>query len=137
MNTRKYTRLQNDEKYNAQRNLEGRSYYVADSNLRFHHSRVLFSSEYANGLLFAIITSDALDMHNTKRGFRYVIFDICGNVIDRVNLDKSFSSKAKAHKAMEAALALIDAKRATLNAVKREKDSHKLECEMILEMVTA
>jgi UDP-N-acetylmuramyl tripeptide synthase len=137
MNIRKYTRLQNDEKHNAQRNLEGRSYYVSDDNLRFHHSRVLYSSAYANGLLFGIVTSDALDMHNTMRGFRYVIFDICGNVISRVDLDQAFKTKAKALKELDVALANTDAKKATLDAVKRESDSNKLECDAILAMVTA
>ncbi|KAH2035914.1 hypothetical protein KXW51_006159, partial [Aspergillus fumigatus] len=67
-----------DPKTNAQRNLCGRTHYVDDDNLRFHKSRVISARVVDNGLLFAIVTSDALDFENRKRGFRYVIFDVFG-----------------------------------------------------------
>lgn len=68
-------------KYDAQLNLEGRTHYVDDDSLRFHHAKVLETRVHYNGLLFSLIESTGLDMHNTKRGFRYVIFDLFGNVI--------------------------------------------------------
>lgn len=67
-----------DPKYNAQRNLEGRSYFVCDENLRFHKSKVLSSRAFADGLLFKVTESSSLDWHNTKRGVRVHVFDVFG-----------------------------------------------------------
>jgi hypothetical protein len=57
-------------------NLCGRTHYVDQDTLRWHKSKIISSHVVDGGLLFAIVTSDALDMQNTKRGFRYVIFDV-------------------------------------------------------------
>jgi hypothetical protein len=103
-------------KNNAQANLCGRTHYVDDGTLKFHHSRVLSSHVVDHGLLFAIVTSDALDMDNTKRGYRYVIFDIFGNVVGRTLLEDAYSTSRAATKAMWTMLNNIDAKAHTLNA---------------------
>ena len=104
-------------KWNAQHNLAGRTHYVDDETLRWHKSRVLSARAIANGLLFTIVTSDALDMHNTKRGFRYVIFDLFGTVVSRVDLEHAFTSSERATKAMWTALNEIDAVELTLKAI--------------------
>lgn len=85
-----------DPKYNAQRNLSGKTHYVDDDTLRFHKSRVLSAQAIHGGLLFRIITSDALDMHNTKRGFRAVVFDVFGTTIDRPKLEEATATKQAA-----------------------------------------
>tara|TARA_R110000787_G_C13314996_1_gene435868 strand:+ start:365 stop:886 length:522 start_codon:yes stop_codon:yes gene_type:complete len=85
-------------KYNAQRNLQGRSHYATDETLRFHHSRILNSNAILDGLFFKIVESVALDMHNTKRGFRVVVFDLFGNTVERKDLDQSFKTKKAAEK---------------------------------------
>lgn len=104
-------------KTNAQRNLCGRTHYVDDDTLRWHKSRVLSARCTDHGLLFAIVTSDALDMNNTKRGFRYVIFDVFGTTLDRPDLEHAFKSHAQASKAMWVALNAIDAYQVTRDAI--------------------
>lgn len=110
-------------KVNAQRNLCGRTHYVDDDTLRWHHSRVLSARHTDGGLLFAIVCSDALDMHNTKRGYRYVIFDVFGNTVERPTLKEAFSSSRQAEKAMWVALNKIDARAITLAAID-EQEKH-------------
>ena len=73
-------------KANAQLNLCGRTHYVDDDTLRWHKSRVISTHVTDGGLLFAIVTSDALDMDNKRRGFRYVVFGLFGNVLARTEL---------------------------------------------------
>ena len=87
-----------DPKYNAQRNLKGISHYVDDDTLRFHKSRVISSRHEFDGLLFGMITSDALDMHGTKRGFRFVVHDVFGTCVYRPDLENAASTSAKASK---------------------------------------
>lgn len=107
-------------KTNAQRNLAGRSHYVDDDTLRWHKSRVLSARATHNGLLFAIITSDALDPNGRKRGFRYVVFDIFGTVLARPKLEEALSSSERATKAMWDAVNAIDAKAVTLAAIETQ-----------------
>lgn len=85
-----------DPKNNAQRNLNGKTHYVDDDTLRFHKSRVLSAQAIHSGLLFRIITSDALDMHNTKRGSRAVVFDVFGTTVDRPKLEEATATKQAA-----------------------------------------
>ena len=85
-------------KYNAQRNLQGRSHYATDETLRFHHAKILNSNAILDGLFFKIVESVALDMHNTERGFRVVVFDLFGNTVERKDLDQSFKTKKAAEK---------------------------------------
>lgn len=94
-----YTHESCNTKHNAQRNLAGRTHYVDDDMLRFHKSRITASDERANGLLFQITTSDALDMCNTKRGFRTTVFDVFGTVVYCLDLDEAKSTSAAAEKA--------------------------------------
>jgi hypothetical protein len=96
----RYHEESSDPKRNAQRNLSGRSHYVDDDTLRFHKSRILSARPGCDGLVFWLIESCAIDYKNTKRGFRYVIFDVFGHVVSRVELEDCFSSRDRASKAM-------------------------------------
>ena len=124
-----YRNESSDAKRNAQRNLSGRTHYVDDDTLRFHYGRVLSSRPVAGGLLFAIVESVGLDMHNRTRGCRYVVFDIFGNVISRVDLEQSWKRSEQAAKAMWAYLDTIDAKQITLDAIKARESyfAHEME----------
>lgn len=126
-----------DPKCNAQRNLCGRTHYVDDDTLRWHKSRVMLTRVIDGGLLFAIVTSDALDMNNTKRGFRYVIFDIFGTVLDRPKLENAFHTSDKATKAMWTAANAINAKAATLAAIERQAASYAKEMAELAQQVAA
>lgn len=91
-----------DPKHNAQRNLSGRTHYVDDDTLRYHHSRILSARVIANGLYFGIVESVALDMHNTSRGYRHVIFNLFGNVVgERPSLDECVKTSKSAYKALD------------------------------------
>ena len=113
-------------KINAQRNLQGRTHYVDDSSLRWHKSRVLSARVVNNGLFFAITTSDALDPNNMRRGFRYVIFDIFGNILERPKLEDAFRTHTQCVKAMWKILDGIsneNAKQITREALQRHQAS--------------
>lgn len=116
-----YRNESSNPKWNAQRNLAGRTHYVDDDTLRFHKSRVLSARHTDEGLLFAIVTSDALDHDNRKRGFRYVIFDLFGHTVDRPDLEYAYTTSQRATQGMWDALNKIDAKALTLVAIEREE----------------
>ena len=116
---------------NAQRNLEGRTHYVDSDSLRFHKSRVLMTRVTDNGLLFAILTSDALDYQNTKRGYRFVIFDVFGTVLARTEIKDATRNRDKCEKAMWAALEAIDAKAHTLAAIEKARASYNAELDRL------
>ena len=121
-----YRNESSNPKLNAQRNLQGRTHYVDDASLRWHKSRVLSARVVDNGLFFAITTSDALDPNNMRRGFRYVVFDIFGNILERPKLEDAFRTHAQCVKAMWKILNGIsnaDAKQITREALQRHQAS--------------
>lgn len=87
-------------KSNAQLNLAGRTHYCEADTMRFFGSRISSAHETASGLLFYVIESVFLDFHKTKRGFRYVIFDIYGESVARLDLDSAYKTSEQARKAM-------------------------------------
>jgi hypothetical protein len=132
---RPYRAESSDPTSNAQRNLEGRTHYVDADTLRFHKSRVLKTYIPDNGLLFGLIESVAMDMHNTKRGFRYVVFDIFGTVLSRVNLEECFSTREKAQKAMWIYLNGVNAVEVTEKGIANAERVHKAEMEDMRKML--
>lgn len=88
-------------KWNAQRNLSGRSHYYSDDTLKWHHSRICWSKLLANGLLHAALCTDALDMHNTRRGFRVIVHDVFGTCVSRADLQDAKASRKAAERAWE------------------------------------
>lgn len=111
-------------KWNAQRNLQGRTHYVDDDTLRFHKSRVLSAQHTDNGLLFAIVTSDSLNYEGTKRGFRFVIFDVFGTIIERTEIEAAYRTSAQASKEMWAVLNSIDAVAVTRKGIEQQERNH-------------
>lgn len=87
-------------KYNAQQNLDGRTHWASDDNLRFFGCRISSARETESGLLFYVIESSFLDFNKTKRGFRYAIFDIFGECVARLDIDHAFKTSEQARKAM-------------------------------------
>lgn len=124
-----YRNEASDPRANAQRNLCGRTYYVDDATLRWHKSRVLRARATSDGLLFWIITSDALDYHNTRRGFRYVIFDVFGNTLARPDLENAFRTHAKCEKEMWQVMNAINAVEVTEKAIEQAERYHDEEME--------
>jgi hypothetical protein len=99
-----------DPTRNAQRNLDGRTYYANPDTLKYFKARILASEHHPSGALFCIIESLPMTHRNDKRGFRYRVFDLCGNVIagKGETVDQFYSSSAAASKALRAALKEID-----------------------------
>jgi hypothetical protein len=75
-------------KIDAQANLNGRTPYVTDSTLRYHHARVTDSRVMESGCFYLIVERVALDPHNTRRGSRVVLFDLTGHALYRPSLDQ-------------------------------------------------
>jgi hypothetical protein len=122
---------------NAQRNLCGRTHYVDQDTLRFHKSKVMSAHVMDQGLLFGIVTSDSLNFENTKRGFRFVIFNIFGTVIARTEMENAFRTSDQARKAMFVAADAIDAKAITFAAIEREAKRHAEQISRLIEQVKA
>jgi hypothetical protein len=121
---------------NAQRNLMGRTHYVDPDTLRYHKSRVVYAKASSSGLLFYLITSDALDMQNTKRGFRYAIFDLFGRCLARVELKDAFRTKRQAEMAMWVLPPQpIDEIAHTLEAIAQDRACHAWEMDQLTALV--
>ena len=86
-----YRDQSSNDRINAQLNLWGKTHYVTDSTLRYHHSRITYS-QVLDGDHFLICEAYAVDMHNTKRRKRCVIFDKTGTVLYRPELDQGYST---------------------------------------------
>jgi len=71
-----------DPKYNAQRNLDGRTHYADDDTLRFFSARILSAREEAEGLLFVLIESVPNLSKACTKTKRAVVFDIFGTVVN-------------------------------------------------------
>lgn len=94
-----YRHESTDATRNAQQNLQGRTHYADPDTLRWHKARILSSRDIWNGAGFMVVESVSLDWDNTKRGFRFAVFDVFGTVIERADLEHTFGSKDKATKA--------------------------------------
>lgn len=94
-----YTERRSHSTDNAQENLGGRTHYADTGTLRFHKSRILSARPIMSGAFFLIIESCALDMHNTRRGFRAVLFDLLGEAVYRPKLEECFRTREQASRA--------------------------------------
>lgn len=98
-----------NKKDEAQDLLSGRTHYVDDGTLRYHLARVLETQVLAGGAFCAIKESVAIDSQNSKRGQRWVVFDVFGTVLDgRPGLDDTPRTSAAADKQFNAWLATFD-----------------------------
>jgi hypothetical protein len=122
-----YSRESSYPKTNAQINLSGRTHYVEDQSLKYHHARILSSGHTYDGLLFYIIESCAADHLNKNRVIRGVVFDVFGKVVYRPSLEDSFKTSDKARKAMWAAITLIDPIEVTRDAISRKETENARE----------
>ena len=112
-----YSNEHTNPRINAQRNLLGRTHYADDATLHFHKARILSARATSDGLLFYIIESVAIDYQNTTRGFRPVIFDLCGQVLSRPDLEHACKTRREAEKLLLAEMEKIDAVAVNLAAI--------------------
>lgn len=92
-----------DTKRNAQLNLDGRTHFADDETLRYFHSRIVGACAIADGLLFKLTESSAMDMRNQSRGFRVHVFDLFGTHVFGVDIDEASKTSAQADKVFRAA----------------------------------
>lgn len=104
----KYRQYSTHPRRNAQRNLPGRSHYADPDTLRYWGTRILSAFHAADGLLFAMVESMPQNHRNDKRGFRYRIFDVAGNVLDLDGSSNFFNSSDAARRACREHLATLD-----------------------------
>ena len=88
-------------KHEAQEALRGRTHYVDDSTLKYFHARITAARPIMEGLFFEIMESSSLDMRNTARGFRVVVFDVFGETVYRPALDDMKATSTAARKAYD------------------------------------
>ena len=115
-------------KWDAQRNLYGRTHYVDDGTLRYHKARIVYTEVLANGLGFLLVESYAVDPDNRKRAFRGVVFDLFGKTVYRPDLESGFKTSQKALDAAMKEVKGLNLKAMTLAAIRRagmaSKDEH-------------
>lgn len=81
----------------AERLTEGKTHYYTASTRRYHGASVSKLRVIADGMALACIERVALDYEKTRKGYRVVVHDLCGTVINnRASLDE-------AHKTLPAA----------------------------------
>ena len=94
-----YRHESTDATRNAQDNLRGRTSYAEPDTLRYHKARFLSSRDIWSGAGFMVVESVSLDWDNTKRGYRFAVFDVFGTVIERADLEHTWKTAEGARKA--------------------------------------
>ena len=122
-----YRNESSNSKWDAQRNLEGRTHYVDDDTLRFHKSRIVYTDVLANGLGYLLVESYAVDPDNRKRAFRGVVFDVFGTIIDRPKLDEGYKTSQKALDASLEVIKGLDFKSLTMAGIENHEKHTKTE----------
>jgi hypothetical protein len=123
-------------KYNAQRNLQGLTHYVDDATLRYHRSRILLTAINFDGLLFGLVESVSLDPNHTQRGFRAVVFDVFGTIIQRRGLEDCRKTRAAAEKDMRRTMQSVDALAHTLTAIEEQKRAYGRDLDAFARAIT-
>lgn len=126
-------------KNNAQLNLEGRNYFATDSTLRAFGSRINSAHPTASNLLFYVIESSYTNWEKTKRGFKYAIFDIFGEEVQRLSIAEAVSTSEKASKAMYLFLNNFDVVQHyahKLESIARKADREASEAREIAQQIT-
>lgn len=94
-----FSNCSGDPKRDTQSNLAGRTHWASDDTLKFFHSRIVGRGVLCDGALFFVISSDALDYLNTRRGFRWHLFDAFGSHVAGPDIENAFKSSDAARKA--------------------------------------
>jgi hypothetical protein len=116
-----YSYHSSDPKYNAQRNLSGRTHYADDGALRYFSARILSARDEAQGLLFVLIESVPKVAKNPRKTKRFVVFDIFGTVLnERDGVETWHATSDQAWKAATAFVASFDTVAHTLAELDRK-----------------
>lgn len=93
-------------KYDAQRNLQGRTHYVDDDTLRSFKARILTVMQSPDGLLYGIVESVGSKPYDSRKNKRAVLFDVFGTVLSE--RDAWRATSATAQKELAAMIADFD-----------------------------
>jgi hypothetical protein len=126
-----------DPKYNAQRNLSGRTHYVDEDTLKGFGSRILDSGNDQTGMVFWIIESVSSKPHDGSRNKRFVAFDLFGTVLTERTEDMWHRDSRAAEKAGFAWLATFDAAAHTVAAMTAKAKHDATEAKRILSALRA
>jgi hypothetical protein len=85
-----------DAKYNAQRNLSGKTHYADSDTLKFFNARIISTRVSHEGLIFGMVESIPEGFQGRKRAFRFIAFDLFGTVLNERDTEFSTSDKARA-----------------------------------------
>lgn len=130
-----YSDVHSKPKYNAQHNLNWRTFYVDDASLQFHNSRIVIAQAAGNGALFALVTNDATTLSGAVREYRFVIFDLVGNVIASSELGHGYRTRRQALAAMRDAVNTIDVVQTLNNTVVALHANHKHNLEEVRKLI--
>lgn len=111
----------------AQSALDGLTFYVTPSSLRFHHSRIIGARPVLDGAFFLILETVAKDFQNTQRGTRAVLFDLLGNTVYHPRLEETRRTRERALRDYEAWLGKFDPTEHYRDAIQRKAASMALE----------
>lgn len=120
-------------KANAQENLRGRTHFVDDGTLRWHKSRVVYAHSQYGGWLFAVIVTDAMNWENTRRGYRYQVFDVFGTTVARVPIEDAFATRKACETAMLTELKAMNPREITSKGIEHANYWHAREIEKLEE----
>ena len=95
LNLRTFSDKSYDAQRNARINLEGITHYVDLDTLRYFKSRIVKAFDSCHGSIFFLVESVAKNPDNTERGFRFVLFDVFGEVVNPRDVYYTTSDKAK------------------------------------------
>jgi hypothetical protein len=90
-------------------------------------------------LLFYVIESSYTNWEKTKRGFKYAIFDIFGEEVNRLSIAEAVSTSEKARKAMYSFLNNFDVAEyyaQKLESIARKADREAGEARAIAQQIT-
>lgn len=105
----------------AQRNLEGRTSYADDNQLKVRHNSNIVGAEVLyDGLLFGIIESFRTPMGALQ--FRPVFFDLFGNIVWTIEESKCPTSVAKANGMFWMQVEEIDPAKANYAGIKQRQE---------------
>ena len=84
---------------NAQDQLTGLTHYCDAGTLKYHHSRIVGACVVSCGAFYKVTETCSQDYHNTKRGYRVVLFDLTGSAVYRPSLDELTRTREQADRA--------------------------------------
>lgn len=132
-NIRLYDCQSCDPKFDAQRNLQGRTHYVDDDTLKGFKARILNACATDDGLIFWLVESVASRPDHGGYNKRFIAFDLFGNVIcDR---DRWFRTSDKAYKAGMEWLATFDSEGHTIGALKERAERAIRDGDKVLSLI--